>query len=130
MKYRIDVIKKLLNVAHESELPHTTNIALMGVIKQEYSEYVDEYFVAYTKVLDELSLMKSNANGFGVVSSMNGTYSLFQTNVWLTYQGQEFIEKLNDDTIWKKIYFGGKEVSFSLLKELAPSMLKQFIMGL
>lgn len=130
MKYRIDVIKKLLNAVYESELPHTTNIALMKVIEQEYSGYTFEYLIAYTKILSELGLMEADANNFGIDQCVSGEYGYFQTNVWLTYQGQEFIEKLNDATVWNKIKDNTQNATLGLLKALAPSLLSQYIMGL
>jgi len=130
MQYKIEVIKNLLNAVYESEFPFTTNIELLNIINNEFGSYQNEYADAYTKILSELNLMKSDADNFGFERFVSGELICKQTNVYLTYAGQEFIQKLNDKTIWNKIIKNGSSIGLGTLKVLAPCLLTQFVAGL
>lgn len=127
MQYKIEVIKNLLNAVYESELPFTTNNELLN---NEFGSCQNEYAYAYTKILSELNLMKSDADNFGFERFVSGELICKQTNVYLTYAGQEFIQKLNDKTIWNKIIKNGSSMGLGTLKVLAPCLLTQFVAGL
>ena len=128
MKYRIDVIKKLLNVAC-SDLPKT-NIDLLKIITPEYPDRTIECLIEYTKVLSELGLMTSDDKNFGLSTGLNGHTSYFQTKIHLTHQGNEFIDKLNNEAIWTTVKDNAQSATLGLLKALAPSLLSQYIMSL
>jgi hypothetical protein len=131
MKYRVDVIKKLLNCVYDSELPYSTPTKLLSIIKKYYPEKSEEFFVAYRGVLKELNLMRSTHDDFGMsITAFNQILHDSGTKIYLTYAGQEFLEKLNDEAIWNKICKNGSSLGLGALKVVGTSLLQQYLANL
>jgi len=131
MKYRIDVIKGLLGYMYDSEQAYVMNTELHAIVSNCYENNNGDYTVAYFNIITELQLVDFQySSNFGFNEQSCGgsiTYAIAELKVCLTYKGQEFIEKLNDKTIWNKICKNGSSLGLGTLKVIGSSLLQQYL---
>ena len=131
MKYRIDVIKELLGCMYNSEQAYVMNTELHAIVSNYYENNNGDDTVAYFKIITELQLVDFKySSNFGFNEQSCGgsiTYVIAAIRVCLTYKGQEFIEKLNDKTIWNKICKNGSSLGLETLKVIGSSLLQKYL---
>jgi DNA-binding transcriptional ArsR family regulator len=117
MKRDMDLIRKILRKVRDHEDPY----GLDGIPEIEgYSEKEISYHIG---ILNDAGLITANPLGEMGVEFEN----YFSIN--LTWQGQDFIDAAEDDTIWKKakntVIKPGASFTFDILKEWLKSEVKE-----
>jgi DNA-binding transcriptional ArsR family regulator len=117
MKRDMDLIRKILRKVRDHEDPY----GLDGIPEIDgYSEKEISYHIG---ILNDAGLITANPLGEMGVEFEN----YFSIN--LTWQGQDFIDAAEDDTIWKKakntVIKPGASFTFDILKEWLKSEVKE-----
>ena len=126
MKIEIDYIKKLLTKALDSEKAIFTIFELVD----DRLEVDSETFVFHLKILaDQDIIVSDNDNSFNIGDSRLGNGALTWTIKYLrlTNKGHDFIDALQNKTVWNKLKKDVKSKSLSAIESTAKSLLTKII---
>lgn len=126
MTIEIEYLKKLLSKAQESKKA----IFTIRELADNQTEIDDEKFVFHLKILADQGLIVSdydNSNDIGDSRNSNGSLSWSIKFLRLTNKGHDFIEALNNKTVWNKIKNEVKSKSLSVLVTTAQVLLSKSI---
>lgn len=125
MKLDKDYIKYLLNKAHESE---RSVFRITDLVDKE--EMLSEKFIMHMQILADKALIVNDnydSNEIGISRLGNGAANWGIVWLRLTSDGHDFVEALNNETVWKKIKKELKSPSISTLMSTANFLLQQAI---
>ena len=117
MKYRIEIVKDILEYLYNAESPfsessqlykefknifkkHNTNIDNEKIIDGNYYNYINFFIDSY--------IIKATHNSEIKIDFDQNIY-LAPELYYLTYNGQQVLESLMDENIWKKVKKAGSE---------------------
>jgi len=126
MTIEIDYLKKILSKAQASE---RAVFNIQDLVDND-SDINDEKFVFHLKILADQSLIVSdydNSNNIGDSRNGNGSLSWSIKFLRLTNDGHDFIEALNNNTVWNKLKDEVKTRSLSVLVSTAKILLLKSI---
>lgn len=126
MTIEIEYLKKLLSKAQESKKA----IFTIRELADNQTEIDDEKFVFHLKILADQGLIVSdydNSNDIGDSRNSNSSLSWSIKFLRLTNKGHDFIEALNNKTVWNKIKNEVKSKSLSVLVTTAQVLLSKSI---
>ena len=125
MKIDKDYIKLLLNNIEDTE---RAVFRITDIADQE--EYVSEKFVQHMRILSEKGLILCDAHDstdIGINRIGRGDVSWGIKWLRLTSDGYDFIETLNNDTVWNKIMKDLKTPGITTLMSTAKFLLQETI---
>ena len=120
-----DYIKDLLNKIEGTE---RSVFNIMEIADQ--AEYTSEKFIQHMRILAEKSLVVCDADNswdIGISRLGNGAANWGIKWLRLTSDGYDFIEALNNETVWKKIQRELKAPSITTLMSTARFLLQETI---
>lgn len=126
MKIELDYIKKLLTKAQDSEKAIFTIFELVD----NEAEIDTEIFVFHLKILADQNLIVSdndNSSNIGDSRLGNGVLIWNRKNLRLTNKGHDFIDAIQNKTVWNKLKKEVKSKSLSAIESTAKSLLTKII---
>lgn len=126
MKVEIDYIKKLLQKAQDSERA----IFTIRELVDDENEIDEEIFVFHLKILADQYFIVSdfdNSNNIGDSRLSNGALVWTIRNLRLTNKGHDFIDALQNETVWNKLKKEVKSRSLSVIESTAKALLTKII---
>ncbi len=126
MKLDYDLLKKILQtmVNEKSHLCSSVGLAEKVGLDLEDSESKDKFF-GHIRILYDASCVDSENENLGIDRAFGSDFIYYDVNYRLTDEGYEFLDTLNNQTIFNTV----KDFSISAAMEVGKELLIKHLMG-
>ncbi len=122
MKRDMELVRGILIACRDSEKSLSSNEihSTLDKLFPDGPKWPKQIFY-HVKIMKEAGLIDANLIPYG---NNGGAF----TNMELTWDGQEFLDNVNDPAIWEKIKQKAGETGFAVLKQVASKLAIEMIM--